>query len=256
METNYLRDKLEWCKQKREEGEDRFFRSFYLQFLIHLFHDGLNAPHHNHEFETIYGRIPYLNGGMFDNHQLEQEYPDIDIADAAFDRLFDFFDKWRWHLDTRIEASGKDINPDVLGYIFEQYINDRAQMGAYYTKEDITEYIGELHYALPFRQGAHSTDEMEQVFTPTGEVWSLLKSSGDQYIFDAVKHGYTQKTGKRKSQTDIAVGIDTTQPQLLERRSEWNKPTPEPWALPTEIWRETIERSAAMWQYPRQDKEW
>jgi hypothetical protein len=28
----------------------------------------------------------------------------------------------------------------VLGYIFEKYINQK-QMGAYYTKEDITEYI-------------------------------------------------------------------------------------------------------------------
>jgi hypothetical protein len=56
-----------------------------------------------------------------------------------------------------------------------------------------------------------------------------------------VKHGYTEDWEK-KIPTDIAVGIDTTQPHLLERRSEWNKPTPEPWALPTEIWRETIER--------------
>lgn len=239
-QTNYLRDKLEWCKQKR--GEDTFFRSFYLQFLIHLFQDGLNTPTHSHDFEDVFGRIPYLNGGMFDRHQLEKDYKDIDIADEAFERLFDFFDKWRWHLDTRIEATGKDINPDVLGYIFEQYINDRAQMGAYYTKEDITEYIGR-NCILPFLfdKVQHSTDEMEQAFTTPGEVWSLLKSSGDQYIYDAVKHGYTDDW-ENKIPADIAEGIDTTQPHLLERRSEWNKPTPEPWALPTEIWRETIER--------------
>ena len=33
-----------------------------------------------------------------------------------------------------------------------------------------------------------------------------------------------------------------TQPNLLERRSHWNERTPEEFALPTEIWRETIER--------------
>ena len=65
---------------------------------------------------------------MFEEHQLERDYANIDIEDDAFVRLFKFFDTWRWHLDTRITASGKDINPDVLGYIFEQYINDRAQM--------------------------------------------------------------------------------------------------------------------------------
>ncbi|MDD2951545.1 MAG: Eco57I restriction-modification methylase domain-containing protein [Parabacteroides sp.] len=238
--VNYLRDKLNWCKQ--QQGEDQFFRSFYLQFLIHLFQDGLNDPTHSGEFEKVYGRIPYLNGGMFDKHQLEHDYQDIDISDEAFERLFDFFDKWRWHLDTRIEATGKDINPDVLGYIFEQYINDRAQMGAYYTKEDITEYIGR-NCILPFlfNKVQHATREMEQVFTTSGEVWTLLKNSGDRYIYDAVKHGYSDDWAA-KIPEDISVGIDTTQPNLLERRKEWNRPTPEPWALPTEIWRESIER--------------
>ncbi|MGN1251358.1 MAG: SAM-dependent methyltransferase, partial [Muribaculaceae bacterium] len=139
-DKEYLKKKLEWVQHER--GEGHFFRSFYIGFLRGLFHDGLNTPRHDKEFEKIYGRIPYLNGGMFDEHQIEHDYAGIDIADAAFERLFSFFDKWEWHLDTRLTASGRDINPDVLGYIFEQYINDRAQMGAYYTKEDITEYIG------------------------------------------------------------------------------------------------------------------
>ena len=132
LDFDYLRHKLEWVS--KEKGENNFFSSFYRGFLVQLFHDGLNAPVHNAKFEQIYGKIPYLNGGMFDTHFLEEKYPEIEIKDEAFIRLFDFFDTWRWHLDTRITASGKDINPDVLGYIFEQYINDRAQMGAYYTK--------------------------------------------------------------------------------------------------------------------------
>ena len=40
----------------------------------------------------------------------------------------------------------------------------------------------------------------------------------------------------------IAEGIDTAKPNLLERRKHWNERTPETFALPTEIWRETIER--------------
>ena len=188
--VNYLRDKLKWCQN--EKGENRFFKSFYQGFLIQLFQDGLNSPTHNRDFETVYGRIPYLNGGMFDRHQIEQDYHNIDIADEAFEHLFEFFDKWRWHLDTRISASGKDINPDVLGYIFEQYINDRAQMGAYYTKEDITEYIGR-NCILPFLMDKvkDSTQEMNTLFMPNGFVWQMLKESGDKYIFNAVKQGYS-----------------------------------------------------------------
>lgn len=238
--VNYLRDKLSWCQQK--QGEDQFFKSFYQGFLVQLFQDGLNTPTHQREFEVIYGKIPYLNGGMFDRHQIEQDYAHIDIADEAFEHLFAFFDKWRWHLDTRISASGKDINPDVLGYIFEQYINDRAQMGAYYTKEDITEYIGR-NCILPFLidKVAHATQDMEKEFRSNGYVWTTLRQSGDRYVYDAVKQGYSPDWQERIPQ-DIALGIDTTQPSLLERRKEWNRPTTEPWALPTEIWRETIER--------------
>lgn len=235
--VNYLRDKLTWCQEKR--GENQFFKSFYKGFLVQLFQDGLNAPRHEREFEQVYGKIPYLNGGMFDRHQIECDYQDIDIDDVAFERLFDFFDKWRWHLDTRISASGKDINPDVLGYIFEQYINDRAQMGAYYTKEDITEYIGR-NCILPFLMDKVAANT-PKAFSPKGEVWTMLQQSGDRYLFDAVKQGYTSDWRKHIPE-NIAIGLDTTKPNLLDRRKDWNTRTPEPFALPTEIWRETIER--------------
>ena len=234
---DYLQRKLKWVR--KEQGEDRFFKSFYRGFLSELFHDGLNAPLHDAEFERKYGRIPYLNGGMFDEHQLERDYADIDISDEAFIRLFNFFDTWRWHLDTRITASGKDINPDVLGYIFEQYINDRAQMGAYYTKEDITEYIGK-NCIIPFLMDK-TAQKSEKAFAPRGFVWQSLRNSGDRYIYDAVKKGYSEDW-KQLIPENIAIGIDTTTPNLLERRSAWNTKTAEKFALPTEIWRETIER--------------
>ena len=234
---DYLQEKLAWVQ--RERGENRFFKTFYRGFLSELFHGGLNSPRHGDEFENVYGRIPYLNGGMFEEHQLEREYKDIDISDDAFVGLFNFFDKWRWHLDTRITASGKDINPDVLGYIFEQYINDRAQMGAYYTKEDITEYIGK-NCILPFLMDKVSETSPE-AFRADGYVWRTLRESGDHYIYDAVKKGYTADWRNRIPE-NIAVGLDTSKPGLLERRKDWNTKTSEAFALPTEIWRETVER--------------
>ena len=232
-DIDYLRNKLEWTRQ--QEGENRFFNKFYKGFLVNLFHDGLNAPQHNVEFENIYGRIPYLNGGMFDIHQIERNYAELDIADEAFCSLFNFFDKWHWHLDDRITASGRDINPDVLGYIFEQYINDRAQMGAYYTKEDITEYIGR-NTILPYLMDAVKRKD-EKCFRPKSKLWQYLQESNDKYIYNAMKKGCNEPLPEY-----IAEGIDTAKPNLLERRKHWNERTPETFALPTEIWRETIER--------------
>ena len=230
--VNYLRDKLNQIKAKY--GSNQFY-TFYRHFLIHLFHDGLNDPRHEHDFIVKYGRVPYLNGGMFDVHELEKRYQNINIKDEAFESLFAFFDQWHWHLDDRLTATGKDINPDVLGYIFEQYINDRAQMGAYYTKEDITEYIGR-NTIVPYLLDAMKKVD-EKPFRTDGSVWRFLKESGDRYIFDAVKKGHDIPIPEH-----IAVGIDTMLPNLLERRSRWNEKTPDEWALPTEIWRETVER--------------
>lgn len=233
-DKNYLQNKLDWCQLRK--GTDQFY-SFYKSFLLQLFFGGLNAPKHDTSFEQEFGRIPYLNGGMFDKHQLERDYENIEICDEAFQQLFNFFDKWEWHLDTRVTASGRDINPDVLGYIFEQYINDRAQMGAYYTKEDITEYIGK-NCILPFLMDKLKEQDPD-AFKPNGYVWQSLQQSGDKYIYEAVKKG---ANAWDEIPAEIAQGIDTTQPNLLERRAHWNNTTPEQWALPTEIWRESIER--------------
>ena len=250
LDVDYLRNKLNYVRTN--EGNDKFY-NFYRSFLRSLFHDGLNTPKHSRDFEAVFGKIPYLNGGMFDEHQLEADYDDIDIPDEAFIGLFDFFDKWNWHLDTRLTASGKDINPDV----FEQYINDRAQMGAYYTKEDITEYIGR-NCILPylFDQVRTATKESAKEFAPDGYVWRTLRESGDRYIFDAVNKGFndfdngpesiargiiTDDMRKEYSETPVGELPDSHIP-LAELRSEWNARTPEQWGLPNEIWRESIDR--------------
>ncbi len=232
-DENYLRNKLHWVQEKK--GKNQFFKSFYRGFLVQLFRGGLNSPKHDHSFEDIYGRIPYLNGGMFDIHQIERDYANIDIKDEAFVSLFEFFDKWRWHLDTRVTASGRDINPDVLGYIFEQYINDRAQMGAYYTKEDITEYIGR-NTIIPYLFEA-TEKQYPDAFAPHAPFWSYIRNNGQDFIYDAVKKGVHESIPE-----DITRGLDNDAPDLLERRKSWNNPTPSNLGLPTEIWRETIAR--------------
>lgn len=235
-DKNYLQNKLR--QVRAEEGDDEFY-AFYRDFLCHLFRDGLNTPKHSVDFEKKFGRIPYLNGGMFDVHPLEQKYNDIQIKDEAFAQLFNFFDQWEWHLDTRISSSGRDINPDVLGYIFERFINDRAKMGAYYTQEDITGYIGR-NTILPFLFDKVK-EKMPQLFAHGGKVWKFLQQSGDRYVYDAVEKGYT-KDWRERIPDYIAVGLDTSKPDLLERRKRWNEKTFEEFALPTEIWRETVER--------------
>lgn len=238
LDFDYLQNKFRETRER--QGRDKFYGSFYRKFLAVLFRDGLNAPRHDAAFEQTFGRIPYLNGGLFEAHRIERDHAGLDIKDQAFEDLFGFFDKWRWHLDTRMTASGRDINPDVLGYIFEQYINDRAEMGAYYTKEDITEYISK-NCIIPFLFDAVSRTDSAKHFKPSGSVWRLMKDSGDAFIYPAVKKGVDLPLPP-EIERGVAVETNPGEPPLRERRAAWNTPADARYALPTEIWRETVAR--------------
>ena len=155
----------------------------------------------------------------------------IEIPDKAFERIFDYFDKYQWHLDERPLRADDEINPDVLGYIFEKYINQK-QMGAYYTKEDITEYISK-NTVLPFLFNAAKvkcTVAFENPDRPT--LWDLLRDAPDRYIYPALRHGMDHDVPR-----DIAVGLKS-----VSKRTHWNRAAPAEIALPTETWREVVDR--------------
>jgi hypothetical protein len=225
-DPNYLRNRL--AAMQEQKGKDKFL-SFYRYFLLRLFHEGLGQQQHTEELDALLGQVPFLNGGLFDVHLLERENTDIQIPDAAFERIFDFFDSYQWHLDERPLRADNEINPDVLGYIFEKYINQK-QMGAYYTKEDITEYIASRTVIPAVLEMAEKGCTI--AFTPESAVWRLLRENPDRYIPAAVRFG-----------SDIALPDDIAQGlQDVAKRAAWNEPAGAEYAPPTETWREHIER--------------
>ncbi|GCE16592.1 type IIG restriction enzyme/methyltransferase [Dictyobacter kobayashii] len=109
---------------QRRIGSDKF----YSTFLFALFHEVLGKAERSPETLALFGHIPYLGGSLFTLREIERHYPQLNIPDLAFERLFAFFDLYRWYVD---EPAGQEKNlltPDVLGYIFEQYVNQQ-QMG-------------------------------------------------------------------------------------------------------------------------------
>ena len=86
-DRDYLRNRLN--RIKNEQGEDKFYR-FYRHFLLELFHNGLGSIKRTPAIEKLIGRVPYLNGGIFDLHKLERTKAeggygrDIQIPDKAF----------------------------------------------------------------------------------------------------------------------------------------------------------------------------
>ena len=227
-DINYLRTKL---RETQGNGTDQYYK----EFLCPLFFEGFAKPENERsgEMKRLLGKIPYLNGGIFQKHQLETLHGEnIEIPDTAFEELFAFFEQYQWHLDDRQLRNDNEINPDVLGYIFEKYINQK-QMGAYYTKEDITEYISK-NTIIPFLFDA-ARKSCKIAFEGDTSVWKLLQEDPDRYIYDAVKNGVDLDLPE-----EIAIGIDN-----VSERTKWNERAPDgvdEIALPTEIWREVVAR--------------
>ena len=242
-DPDYLRNHL---KMVQDQSDEERFQQFYRLFLLQLFHEGLGLPESQRspDLAAMLGKVPFLNGGLFDVHDLERDNPGISIPDEAFERVFDFFDGYSWHLDERPDRDDNEINPDVLGYIFEKYVNQK-QMGAYYTKEDITGYIAR-NTVIPFLFDA-AEKECPVAFGPDGGVWRLLRDDPDRYIYPTVGHGIAWKVRQSEDPNrleaplglpeDIAAGIGD-----VTKRAGWNARASDDYALPTETWREVVAR--------------
>ncbi len=217
---NYLRDSL--IKVQSLRGKNKFYQ-YYRDFLLPLFHEGLGSedtPQVDAEIQQVIGDVPYINGGIFAKHLLE-ESGRLNIPDKAFEEVFAFLDRYRWHLDERTVAGQGEINPEVLGYIFEKYVNQKQQ-GAYYTKEDVTGYMV-TSTVVPVI--------IARLEALTGQsCWSLVKEQPLRYVPESMRFGMDQEIppdilsapldeyGKLDESASLAVG------------------------LPGERWRETLDR--------------
>jgi hypothetical protein len=244
-DTDYLKNKLAQCRS--ELGKDRYYRDF----LCPLFFEGFakRKEERSDKANRLLGEVPYLNGGIFMAHQVEQLYgTTISIPDKAFENLFGFFDAYHWHLDERPLKADKEINPDVLGYIFEKYINQK-QMGAYYTKEDITEYISK-NTVIPFLLD-RTREKCKVAFEGERPVWGILREDPDRYIYEAVRRGVVTQDGNIIPESILPEFVQKGMhdPKARMFNKDYNlgqakilDPDGINLALPTETWREYAQR--------------
>jgi len=221
-DQNYLRNSLRVVRDL--QGPDRFYE-YYRDFLVPLFHDGLGSEVHEYDDESIsriIGKVPYINGGIFSLHVLEEAY-EISVPDETFERIFDFFDRYRWHLDERATGNPEEINPEILGYIFEKYVNQKEQ-GAYYTKEDVTGYMSGLAI-LPVL--------IDQFANATGATpWHLLAEDPRRYVPDGLLYGVDEEP------PDAVYRADPSLVGVLDEIGTGDL------GLPGERWREILDRRA------------
>lgn len=116
---------------------------FYSEYLTRLFFDTLNTPRPNDLIELKKGeliKIPFLNGGLFEEDN--KNYRNLIFPAELFENLFLFFNQYNF---TIYEDDPNDhivaVDPEMLGHIFENLLEDNKDKGAFYTPKEIVHYM-------------------------------------------------------------------------------------------------------------------
>lgn len=114
---------------------------FYSKCLTELFFSTLNEPdRENNVFSITGNRVPYLNGGLFENDQPNTD--DIDFPASYFQELLDFFCQYNFTIDENSPDEQEiGIDPEMLGHIFENLLEENREKGAFYTPKEIVHYM-------------------------------------------------------------------------------------------------------------------
>ena len=84
--------------------------------------------------------IPYLNGGLFQQEQIDEV--DSRFPAEMFKSLFDFFDSYNFTIDENDPNDAEvGVDPEMLGKIFENLLEDNKDKGAFYTPKEIVRYM-------------------------------------------------------------------------------------------------------------------
>lgn len=135
--------------------------------------------------------IPYLNGGLFQQEKID-EVESVFPA-GMFQSLFDFFDSYNFTIDENDPNDAEvGVDPEMLGKIFENLLEDNKDKGAFYTPKEIVRYMCQESLTAYLQTGIEDADVKEHIanFVKTNDVEELggasseLAMSIDQKLID------------------------------------------------------------------------
>ena len=132
--------------------ENSAYKNDYLDSVLEpLFFGILNTkPAEREALFTDYGwdksllnewkDIPYLNGGLFERDA--EDEPESRFPAEYFKRLFQFFSEYNFTIDENDPNDAEvGVDPEMLGKIFENLLEDNKDKGAFYTPKEIVRYM-------------------------------------------------------------------------------------------------------------------
>ncbi len=138
-DTDYLN--ALWHDYQTTPSETNFYRGR----LSTLFFAGLNNPQSQNlsaGVQPLIGDVPFLNGGLFEETDLDRSAVNAVPDEAVAPLLTDLFNRYNF---TVTEATPLDtevaVDPEMLGKLFEETVNERHSNGAYYTPRPVVAFM-------------------------------------------------------------------------------------------------------------------
>jgi len=115
--------------------------NFHSKFLVPLFKNAFNKDGRPSQiFSLTNTKVPYLDGGLFQD--LNAKVKALDFEKELFQNLFNFFDEYNFTIDENNKDDQEvGIDPEMLGHIFENLLEDNKEKGTFYTPKPVVEYM-------------------------------------------------------------------------------------------------------------------
>ena len=124
--------------------------------------------------------IPYLNGGLFQQEKIDEV--DSCFPAGMFQSLFDFFDSYNFTIDENDPNDAEvGVDPEMLGKIFENLLEDNKDKGAFYTPKEIVRYMCQESLTAYLQTGIDDAEVKEHIanFVKTNDVEVLGGASSE-----------------------------------------------------------------------------
>lgn len=150
------------------ETEDK---DHFIDNVLEALFDDLNSEN---ERKLPQYRTPYLNGGLFERDASDET--NFPLPAKYMQQMLDFFSSYNFTIDENDPDDAEvGVDPEMLGRIFENLLEDNKDKGAFYTPKEIVTYMcrESLIAYLQTDIEDESTKEAIRQFVTTHEVKAL-----------------------------------------------------------------------------------